>query len=525
MRWKTAHSHQATATTYGSPTYWRGRVYMGTSGPNGDQSTARGSVVALQEGSGRMRWRTYTVPPGHDGGAVWSTPAIDRATGRLYVGTGNAYHAPVAATTDSVLKMDATTGRILDHFQGTANDIFASADNPLGPDADFGASPNLIAGPGGRTLVGEGAKSGIYWALRRHTMHPAWKRPVGPGSAIGGILGSTAYDGARIYGTDAVNGKVWALGRNGSQLWSSADAGPLDFSPVAVANGVLYSVSPQGALIARDSSTGAILNQLNLAGPTFGGASVARRAIYVAVGIGPPPPPAPQSDGPGSIVAFGQTARSHPREFRLRFSKRAPRRPVGMRFHWFLHRTPDSPTTKPSPLRTEVVDLPRGARFDGSTLPACQATNAQLQQTGPSGCPASSEVGSGTAILMSGLPSDPVRANVTVFNWGNGTIEVITQRDTGATLAIDRGTFTGPNELTNHPPRGPGGPPDFQTVLSQIDLTYSKIRGRHRSGFITTPPRCPRSGRWKSRISYSTADGHGYRRTSTTPCRQLRIGN
>src|SRR5207244_3416005 len=129
---------------------WRGVAYVGTSGPNGDQSTARGSVVAIDESTGAARWQTYTVPPGHDGGAVWSTPAIDAATGRVYVGTGNSYHPPAAETTDAVLALDAATGEILGHFQAAADDNFDSQDNPAGPDADFGASPNLLAGPAGR---------------------------------------------------------------------------------------------------------------------------------------------------------------------------------------------------------------------------------------------------------------------------------------------------------------------------------------------------------------------------------------
>ena len=59
------------------------------------------------------------MPPGHDGRAVWATPAIDTAAGRLYVGTGNAYHDPVADTTDAMLVLDACSGRILGHYQAT----------------------------------------------------------------------------------------------------------------------------------------------------------------------------------------------------------------------------------------------------------------------------------------------------------------------------------------------------------------------------------------------------------------------
>jgi polyvinyl alcohol dehydrogenase (cytochrome) len=91
-RWDTVLTKQEGASVFGSPSFWKGTVYIGTSGPNTDDATARGSLVAVSEASGAIRWQTFTVPTGADGAAVWSTPAIDTATGRLYVGTGNNYH-------------------------------------------------------------------------------------------------------------------------------------------------------------------------------------------------------------------------------------------------------------------------------------------------------------------------------------------------------------------------------------------------------------------------------------------------
>lgn len=308
LRWSAVLSRQAGSSVYGSPTLWDGSVYIGTSGPNGDASTARGSVVSLNASNGALRWRTYTVPPGHDGGAVWSTPAIDTATGRLFVGTGNAYHPPSADTTDAILALNAKTGAILGHYQATSGDTFAP-DNPVGPDADFGASPNLITSPT-KALVGEGAKDGVYYAVDRATMKLVWKSTVGPGSGAGGIIGSTAYDGTLIFGSNALTSQVWALARNGSSFWSSADGGIPDFSPVATANSLVYSASPVGNLTIRHVVTGTIAKQLLLGAPTFGGISVVGGAVYVAVGVGPPPPPAPQQTGSGSIIAFGDTSRS-----------------------------------------------------------------------------------------------------------------------------------------------------------------------------------------------------------------------
>src|SRR5947209_235960 len=172
-RWNRVLTNQSTASVFGSPVFWNGSVYIGTSGPNNDDSTARGSVVAVNEANGHIRWQTFTVPPGRDGAAVWSTPAIDTATGHLYVGTGNNYHQPTTDTEDSMMVLDAASGQILGHYQATSGDAFA-ANNPTGPDFDFGASANLFTGPNGEQLVGEGQKSGVYWALDRATMNPVW---------------------------------------------------------------------------------------------------------------------------------------------------------------------------------------------------------------------------------------------------------------------------------------------------------------------------------------------------------------
>ena len=315
VRWDAVLTKQEGAFVYGSPVVWDGAVYIGTSGPNSDEATARGSVVAIDQATGAVRWQTFTVPPGHDGGAVWSTPAIDTATGRLYVGTGNAYHAPAADTTDAVLAIDAHTGAIVAHHQIEAGDVW-QMDKPFeGPDHDFGASPNLITAPDGRELVGEGNKDGSYYAFGRDSLTPAWQTEIGPGSPIGGVLASTAYDGARVYGTDSANGHVWSLGRDGSPAWGSDDGGSLVFSPVAIANGVLYTANPNGFLIARDASTGTEVGRMPLGAPTLGGIAVDGRAVFVSVGTGPPPQPLQpvdesKMDGSGSIVAFGDTSAS-----------------------------------------------------------------------------------------------------------------------------------------------------------------------------------------------------------------------
>ena len=282
---------QKDADVYGSPVVWGKNVYMGVSalyGETGDAEVAvRGSVVAVDKKTGRRRWKTFTVPEKHDGGSVWNTPAIDAVTGTLYVGTGNAYHEPAAPTTDSILAIDARTGALKSHFQATADDVWNATGNTLeGPDYDFGASPNLFSARDGTPLVGEGQKSGTYWALDRRTMKPSWSAPIAVGTpVIGGVIGSTAVDAGQVYGPGTHAGEIWALDQAGSHKWLSADGGPLHFNPTTVANGVVYSTDMSGYLVARDAKTGLIAAKLPLGSPTWGGVSVAGGSVFASIGL------------------------------------------------------------------------------------------------------------------------------------------------------------------------------------------------------------------------------------------------
>jgi polyvinyl alcohol dehydrogenase (cytochrome) len=307
--WSTALDTSTDADVYGSPTVapapdGRLLVLEGVSAVSGDPaSPLRGSVIALDAATGALVWKQYTVPPGLNGGAVWSTPSVDLATGAVYVGTGNAYSGQAAPTTDAMLELDLATGAIRGFFQATRGDVFSSSTPGL--DFDFGASPNLID-VGGRHLVGEGQKSGAYWVLDRTTMQPVWHAQLGPGSVVGGVIGSTAYDSAanQIAGPITAPGYVWSVqASTGTPRWVSPGlADPVHFSPVAISSGVVYSLLSGGFIGAWSEQTGLPLAQLSLSKPgsitpeiSFGGVSVADGLVIANTGT---------QGSNGSIVAF-----------------------------------------------------------------------------------------------------------------------------------------------------------------------------------------------------------------------------
>ena len=190
--WKVHVEDHPTARITGGVRFLEGRVYVpvasGEEGAGGNPAyeccTSRGSVVALDAASGKQIWKTYTIPDppkpttknaagtqlwGPSGAGVWNSPTIDPRRRALYVGTGNAYSAPAATTTDAIVAMDLDSGKILWSAQGTSNDVWlaaclAKAAPGCGPDQDFGSPPILKTLQDGRSLLVAGQKSGNVWA-------------------------------------------------------------------------------------------------------------------------------------------------------------------------------------------------------------------------------------------------------------------------------------------------------------------------------------------------------------------------
>jgi alcohol dehydrogenase (cytochrome c) len=133
-------------------------------GVGGGEFGIRGYVVAYDARTGKEAWRFYTVPgpgePGHDtwpgdswktgGASVWVTGSYDPALNLTYWGIGNP--APDwnpdqrkgdNLYSDSVVALDADTGKLRWHFQFTPNDgyDYDSTQVPILADIDFKGVP------------------------------------------------------------------------------------------------------------------------------------------------------------------------------------------------------------------------------------------------------------------------------------------------------------------------------------------------------------------------------------------------
>jgi polyvinyl alcohol dehydrogenase (cytochrome) len=332
---------QRGSETYATPVIIGGVVMVGVSGgiaelsSEEDRTNFQGSIAFLDAGTGRIIEKLWTIHPpkrpddDFAGAGVWGTPAIDRKAKVAYVGTANPY-VPSAAHphAGAILKIDINRGsptfaEILDFGEGTPEEYLEAftqlpcIDFPgnvppyptgLGScfdlDLDFGASPNLYRAADGTKVVAAGQKSGHYHAFDAETMEPLWNTVVGPPSYFGGVVGSTAYDGENVYGPITIPGYLWSVeGDGGGLRWAAPILDVLHWGPpVAVANGLVYSVDWLGMLDVVDAGSGEILHRLPLSTTedrgesSWAGVSIARNTVYAAVGTG--------GAGEGAVIAY-----------------------------------------------------------------------------------------------------------------------------------------------------------------------------------------------------------------------------
>ncbi len=166
-----------------APLIVKDKVIVGIAG---GEFGIRGFLDAYDARTGARVWRLWTVPapgePGHDtwkgapdawthgGAATWLTGSYDPDLNVIYWGTGNPgpnYNGDDRAGdnlyTNSLLAIDADTGRLRWHFQFTPHDLHDWDSNqiPVLVDATLNGRP--------RKLVVQGNRNAFYYVLDRET--------------------------------------------------------------------------------------------------------------------------------------------------------------------------------------------------------------------------------------------------------------------------------------------------------------------------------------------------------------------
>ena len=247
LRWITQVHPDPKGIMTGSPVLAGDTIYTGVSasGASGPGATFRGAIVALDAQTGRVRWRTYSLPDnggvagGYAGATMFAPPAVDLSAGLVYGTFGQPYTEPASVTAchaanggfaesceqpgaflKSVVAFDLGTGepRWSYRVQGHEPWLQACGSQPAavtwcpaeadGEKWDLGGSGvNVMRvrirnqrGPDHwRDVVGIGGKSGVYTVLDAKTGAFIWSSLIGPGGDQGGMEWGTAFDGERIY--------------------------------------------------------------------------------------------------------------------------------------------------------------------------------------------------------------------------------------------------------------------------------------------------------------------------------------
>lgn len=322
-----------------APSYHEGLVYVSTAPLTATEAYPGGGVGtlwALDAKTGKKVWHFDTVPASlwgdpevNSGGGLWQPPSFDNK-GFIYFGTGNPAPYPGSPGkpwgtsrpgpnlyTDSMVKLDAKTGKMQWHYQQTPHDIY---------DWDF-QDPPILLKSGGRELAIGGGKVGIVAAIDAKTGKPVWRTAVGkhnghdednllalngetskikggevyPGT-LGGVIAPMASDGKTVFvpvvnhpltitsGSELsegeeLSGELVALDvATGKEKWHRTFSSAAFGAPTVV-NDVVFATTAEGSVYALDASNGNELWVSTLPAGINTGVSVSGGTVIAPAGL------------------------------------------------------------------------------------------------------------------------------------------------------------------------------------------------------------------------------------------------
>ena len=266
-------------------------------GVSGGDEGIRGFLAAYRVTTGEQAWRFWTVPargePAADtwkgavdlekgGGATWLTGTYDPETDTLFWPTGNPYPDTDGSErqgdnlyTNSILALDAKTGKLRWHYQFTPHDLWDwdAQEPPVLVDAVFQGQP--------RKLLLQANRNGFFYVLDRtdgkvllakpFVQKLTWASGIGPDGRPQLLPGNTPDE----------NGVTTCPAIRGATNWMSTS-----FSP---ATRMFYVMAVENCFVYRSTM--------------FGGGR-GRGAAPPARGAGAPPVPAP-ARGAAPASPFG----------------------------------------------------------------------------------------------------------------------------------------------------------------------------------------------------------------------------
>jgi outer membrane protein assembly factor BamB len=285
---------------FSSPIVSEGKVIFGVSA-DGDPGR-RGYIVAASLLSGDPEWEFQTDVNSqgqvlNDGcGGIWSSATLLPRQALVVFDTADCDDSNNAPLSESVLALAVGSGQLVWQYRPPRVDPNC--------DLDFGATVNAGVNPQGQVLfLGVGGKDGTYYSLDPGTGQLRWSTNVVFGGGAGGFIGTSAYDGTRIYGSTALGDfpppvcdprnpadtpfqepTVHAFdASSGHVVWQQTGGG--SFAPTTVAGGMTFnSLALKPELQVRDAPTGALVDQVPLPIPSWSGIATVGNAIVLGTG-------------------------------------------------------------------------------------------------------------------------------------------------------------------------------------------------------------------------------------------------
>ncbi len=289
-----------------------GKIYLGVSSLH-DCLLVPGRLVQLDQATGNVTGTWWADTLHRPGGGIWTQPAYDPATNRIFVTTGTIGDGLTTADepwADAFVAIDPDTMQTVDWLSPIPHDTYSA-------DVDFGAGPTLYDSPDGRHFVAATDKNGFVYAADRDDLQAGvlWSYQIsgsgaspdlGESSIVSApysdgmlyVAGARTADGrfpGAIAGLDAFTGaQQWLFHPEGFVLGAMTVTGDVLFA------GTTDPVTGRGKLYALDRATGEVLYQL-AAASMFGEPTWANGALYVGDGTGGmyelvPNPAGPQPD-------------------------------------------------------------------------------------------------------------------------------------------------------------------------------------------------------------------------------------
>ena len=204
-------------------------------------------------------------------------------------------------------------------------------------------------------------------------------------------------------------------------------------------------------------------------------------------------------------------ATRHEHHFKLAFSSQKPGAATGINFRTdrFAYKAPAQGQAADRVATTTFVMAP-GTRTNLAAYPKC--TQAALEAKGPMGCPARSNVGSGSAAVITGLPIDPVVLDAKIFVKKGGLLAYLTGSGQTQVIAM---SMAG-NKIVAAVPRKclvAGDCTKGEAVLKVLTVKLNPGK------LVTTPRSCPSSHKWTNTVLYKYVNGDTEKQTSTSPCK------